>query len=256
MKRESRLTAVSGFHYFRLVYRSVLLILLLIRYVIYRIYDGSAVLDFLERRPLIISVIFVIFTLEMIFRFFPSRIESPGCQKQFASNYIKSGETQIAIPDNNSTVLVLLVWIGFNGIFGALYLAGIFDDGIMLLISCAYSVCDMICILFFCPFQTWFLKNKCCSTCRIYNWDYTMMFTPLFFVMKPYTWGLLVLSVALLIRWEITFSRHPERFSEQTNEYLRCQNCTEKLCSHKKQLKKLWGHIAAYTEKRKNMLLK
>lgn len=133
MKRESRLTAVSGFHYFRLIYRSVLLILLLIRYVIYRIYDGSAVLDFLERRPLIISVIFVIFTLEMIFRFFPSRIESPGCQKQFASNYIKSGETQIAIPDNNSTVLVLLVWIGFNGIFGALYLAGIFDDGIMLL---------------------------------------------------------------------------------------------------------------------------
>ena len=256
MKRESRLTAVSGFHYFRLVYRSVLLILLLIRYVIYRIYDGSAVLDFLERRPLIISVIFMIFTLEMIFRFFPSRIESPGCQKQFASNYIKSGETQIAIPDNNSTVLVLLVWIGFNGIFGALYLAGIFDDGIMLLISCAYSVCDMICILFFCPFQTWFLKNKCCSTCRIYNWDYAMMFTPLFFVMKPYTWGLLVLSVALLIRWEITFSRHPERFSEQTNEYLRCQNCTEKLCSHKKQLKKLWRHIAAYTEKRKNMLLK
>ena len=256
MKRESRLTAVSGFHYFRLVYRSVLLILLLIRYVIYRIYDGSAVLDFLERRPLIISVIFVIFTLEMIFRFFPSRIESPGCQKQFASNYIKSGETQIAIPDNNSTVLVLLVWIGFNGIFGALYLAGIFDDGIMLLISCAYSVCDMICILFFCPFQTWFLKNKCCSTCRIYNWDYAMMFTPLFFVMKPYTWGLLGLSVALLIRWEITFYRHPERFSEQTNEYLRCQNCTEKLCSHKKQLKKLWRHIAAYTEKRKNMLLK
>jgi hypothetical protein len=83
-----------------------------------------------------------------------------------------------------------------------------------------------------------------------------MMFTPLFFVMKPYTWGLLVLSVALLIRWEITFSRHPERFSEQTNEYLRCQNCTEKLCSHKKQLKKLWRHMAAYTEKRKNMLLK
>ena len=256
MERKTRLTAVTAFHYFRLVYRSVLLILLLIRYVIYRIYNGSAVLDLLEKRPVIISIIFVIFTVEMIGRFFPSRIESPGCQKQFARNYIKSGETQIAIQDNNGTVLVLLVWIGFNGIFGALYLAGIFDDGIMLLISCAYSVCDMICILFFCPFQTWFLKNKCCSACRIYNWDYAMMFTPLFFVMKPYTWGLLVLSVALLIRWEITFSRHPERFSEQTNEYLRCQNCTEKLCSHKKQLKKLWRHIAAYTEKRKNMLLK
>ena len=232
------------------------MILLLIRYVIYRIYDGSAVLDFLEKRPVIITIIFVIFTAEMIGRFFPSRIESPGCQKQFARNYIKSGETQIAIQDNNGTVLVLLVWIGFNGIFGALYMAGIFDDGIMLLISCAYSVCDMICILFFCPFQTWFLKNKCCSTCRIYNWDFAMMFTPLFFVMKPYTWGLLALSVALLIRWEITFYKHPERFSEKTNEYLRCQNCTEKLCSHKKQLKTLWKQVAEYTEQKKKMLLK
>ena len=256
MERKTRLTAVSAFHYFRLVYRSVLLILLLIRYVIYRIYDGSAVLDFLEKRPVIITIIFVIFTAEMIGRFFPSRIESPGCQKQFARNYIKSGETQITIQDNNGTVLVLLVWIGFNGIFGALYMAGIFDDGIMLLISCAYSVCDMICILFFCPFQTWFLKNKCCSACRIYNWDYAMMFTPLFFVMKPYTWGLLALSVALLIRWEITFYKHPERFSEKTNEYLRCQNCTEKLCSHKKQLKTLWKQVAEYTEKKKKMLLK
>ena len=256
MERKTRLTAVSAFHYFRLVHRSVLLILLLIRYVIYRIYDGSAVLDFLEKRPVIITIIFVIFTAEMIGRFFPSRIESPGCQKQFARNYIKSGETQITIQDNNGTVLVLLVWIGFNGIFGALYMAGIFDDGIMLLISCAYSVCDMICILFFCPFQTWFLKNKCCSACRIYNWDYAMMFTPLFFVMKPYTWGLLALSVALLIRWEITFYKHPERFSEKTNEYLRCQNCTEKLCSHKKQLKTLWKQVAEYTEKKKKMLLK
>ena len=256
MERKTRLTAVSAFHYFRLVYRSVLLVLLLIRYVIYRIYDGSAVLDFLEKRPVIITIIFVIFTAEMIGRFFPSRIESPGCQKQFARNYIKSGETQITIQDNNGTVLVLLVWIGFNGIFGALYMAGIFDDGIMLLISCAYSVCDMICILFFCPFQTWFLKNKCCSACRIYNWDYAMMFTPLFFVMKPYTWGLLALSVALLIRWEITFYKHPERFSEKTNEYLRCQNCTEKLCSHKKQLKTLWKQVAEYTEQKKKMLLK
>ncbi len=256
MKREPKLTVVSAFHYIRLTYRSVLFILLFIRYIIFRIYNGSAVLDFLEKRPLIISVIFTIFTVEMIFRFFPSRLESPGCQKQFARNYIKSGETEISIQDNNSTVLVLLVWIGFNGIFGALYMAGIFDDGIMLLISCAYSVCDMICILFFFLFQPWFLQNKCCSTCRIYNWDYAMMFTPLFFVMKPYTWGLLALSVALLIRWEITLYRFPERFSEQTNEFLRCQNCTEKLCSHKKQLKNLWTHIAVITEKRKKKLLK
>ena len=256
MKRKTRLTAVSAAHYFRRVYRSVLFILLLIQYIIYRSQNGPAILDSLEEKPGIIAFICVLFAVEMIFRFFPSKLESPGSQKQFARNYVKSGSTEISIQDNNGTVLVLLIWLGFNAIFGALYIAGIFDDGIMLLLSCAYSVCDMICILFFCPFQTWFLKNKCCATCRIYNWDYAMMFTPLFFVMKPYTWGLLALSVGLLIRWEITFYKHPERFSDRTNDYLRCRNCTEKLCTHKKQLEKLWDQIAKTNLKKLKTLKK
>ena len=254
MKMKTRLTAVSAFHYFRLLYRSVLFAVLFILYILYRRENGPAVIDSLEDRPAMIFIVCALFTVEMIFRFFPSRLESPGSQKQFSRNYIKSGSTEITIQDNNGTVFVLLLWIGFNAIFGALYMAGIFDDGIMLLLSCAYSVCDMICILFFCPFQTWFLKNKCCATCRIYNWDYAMMFTPLFFVMKPYTWGLLALSFGLLLRWEITFYKHPERFSDQTNAYLRCENCTEKLCSHKKQLKSLWKQIALFKAKRLDAL--
>ena len=256
MRKKSKLTTVSAFHYFRLAYRSLLFIALLVQYIVYRVQDGPEVISMVEKKPVIIYVVFILFTIEMIFRFFPSRLESPGAQKQFARNYIKSGRTDVVIQDNNGVVLVLLIWIFFNAIFGALYMAHIFDDGIMLLISCAYSVCDMICILFFCPFQTWFLKNKCCSACRIYNWDYAMMFTPLFFVMKPYTWGLLALSVGLLIRWEITFYRHPERFSDQTNDYLRCINCSEKLCSHKRQLKTLWEEIADYKDKRNRALQK
>ena len=256
MKGKKKLTPVSLFHYYRLAYRSVLFVVLLVLYIIYRCNNGPAIFEYIEQMPLIIVLTCALFAIEMILRFFPSRLESPGCQKQFARNYIKSGETEIAIQDNNGTVLVLLIWIGFNAGIGALYMADVIDDGIMLLISCAYSVCDMVCILFFCPFQTLLLKNKCCSTCRIYNWDYAMMFTPLFFVRKPYTWGLLALSIALLIRWEVTFYLHPERFSEQTNDYLRCQNCTEKLCTHKKQLISLWEHIAEYTAEKKKMLLK
>ena len=83
-----------------------------------------------------------------------------------------------------------------------------------------------------------------------------MMFTPLFFVRKDYTWSLLTLSVALLIRWEITFYLHPERFSEKTNEYLQCQNCTEKLCTHKKQLRSLWQQIEKYSSDRIKRLKK
>ena len=245
-----KLTPVSIQHYVRLFYRSVLFVLLLISYILYRVQKGEEITSQLESRPVILIVTWSVFVFEMILRFFPSRFESPGCQKQFARNYIKSGRTDISVQENNATVLVALVWICFNGVFGALRMLDVLDDGIMILLSCAYSVCDMICILFFCPFQTWFMKNKCCTTCRIYNWDYAMMFTPLFFVKRAYSWSLLALSIGLLIRWEITFFRHPERFSENTNEYLKCVNCTEKLCSHKRQLKTLWRQIEEYTAKR------
>ena len=255
-RRTHRISIVSFLHYVRLTYRSVLFILLLISYIGFRLNRGEQITTTLERMPAILVVTWAVFAIEMVFRFFPSRYESPGCQKQFARNYIKSGSTQIIIPDNNAAVLVALIWIVFNGIFGAMHMAGILDDGIMILLCSAYSVCDLICILFFCPFQTWFLKNKCCSSCRIYNWDYAMMFTPLFFVRRYYSWSLLALSVALLVRWEITFYRHPERFSEKTNDYLQCRNCTEKLCSHKKQLLTLWGHIEEYTSNRIRKLRK
>ena len=108
------------------------------------------------------------------------------------------------------------------------------------LISLAYGVCDMICILFFCPFQTWILKNRCCGVCRIYNWDYAMMFTPFVFIPNAYTWSLLIMSLVLLARWEITLHMHPEWFSDRTNANAQCRNCKEKLCQHKKQLKSFW----------------
>ena len=254
--KKRKLTVVSIIHYVRLIYRSLLFILLLIAYIRFKIISGGEVTAELEKIPTIIAITWTIFAVEMIFRFFPSKYESPGCQKQFSKNYIKTGRTEIEIPDNHATVLVALIWIIFNGIFGALHMTGILDDGIMILLCSFYSVCDMICILFFCPFQSWFMKNRCCITCRIYNWDYAMMFTPLFFVRKYYSWSLLILSVALLLRWELTFYKHPERFSENTNDYLRCKNCTEKLCVHKKQLNTLWKQIEKFTAERISFLKK
>ena len=254
--KHRKFSKISIMHYIRLFYRSVMFIILLISYISYRIHNGDTITDALEKRPLIIAVAWLVFTVEMVLRFFPSRLESPGCQKQFGRNYIKSGETDIRIQDNNATVLIALIWIIMNGTIGALRMLDILDDGILILLCSAYSVCDLICILFFCPFQTWFMKNKCCGTCRIYNWDYAMMFTPLFFVRRAYAWSLLGLSIALLIRWEITIYRNPERFAENTNEYLRCWNCPEKLCAHKKQLKTLWQQIEEYTTQRIRKLMK
>lgn len=254
VSKPAKLTVVGTIHYCKLVLRSAIFVTLLVLYILYKTRGGNDIESILESRPLILVAVWAIFVIEMVFRFFPSQYESPGCQKQFAQNYVKTGKSNIVIEDNNAVFLVALVWISFNLIFGALHMLGFLDDGIMILLCSAYSVGDLICILFFCPFQTWFLKNKCCCTCRIYNWDYAMMFTPLFFVQKPYTWSLLVLSIALLARWEISFFRHPERFSENTNGYLGCKNCSEKLCAHKKQLNSLWKDFAALTRRRNEQL--
>lgn len=235
------LSKTSSMHYAKLVFRSTLFIVALIVYIYNRIYGTGEYFGGLDKRPFILTFIWLVFVLEMVLRFFPSKIESMGCQKQFKQAYRPTNRTDAENISWKATFSIAAAWIALNGLIGLLYYNNIIDEGILLLISLAYSACDMICILFFCPFQTWFMKNKCCTTCRIYNWDYAMMFTPLVFTKSPFYWSILLCAVALLVRWEVTYKLHPERFSEKTNASLSCANCTEKLCHHKKQLRTFWA---------------
>ena len=102
--RKKKISVVSMVHYIRLVYRSVLFVLLLIGYIRFKLNQDEPILTRLEKMPAILIVTWSVFVVEMILRFFPSKYESPGCQKQFARNYIKSGNTKIIIPDNNGNI--------------------------------------------------------------------------------------------------------------------------------------------------------
>lgn len=225
-------------HYWKMVFRSVLLIGAAIMYIYYRIKGENDFYAIVQHMPAMLAIIWIVYFIEMLLRFFPSRFESLGCQKQFARNYrpVDEHQTAVKLQSGKSTFAVAAAWFALNGVIGVLFYLNIIDEGILLLISLAYGVCDMICILFFCPFQTWFMKNKCCTTCRIYNWDFAMMFTPFIFIKSFYTWSLLGIALLLLFNWEILVRVHPERFSESTNACISCANCPEKLCSHKKQL--------------------
>ncbi len=230
-KRSRRVSKIYAFHYVKLAVRSLLFLLVLGAYIL----DKTAVLRSFRPLPLAVWLIFI---FEMLCRFFPSSIESMGCQKQFSRNYrpTEEGKTPVNQPWY-ITALTAAVWIALNGVIGLLKYFDVIDNGILLLICLFYSVCDLICILFFCPFQTWIMKNRCCTTCRIYNWDFAMMFTPLLFIPRFYTYSLLGCALLLVIRWEVAYRRHPERFSTETNACLNCKNCEEKLCHHKTQLK-------------------
>lgn len=237
MSRKQKISRISLLHFFKLISRSATFLIALVMYIVSRARGSRFFLTDVKEHAVILAIIALVFLGEMILRFFPSRFESMGCQKQFARNYIP--RTPEAEPKSTalSTLSVALVWLALNGAIGAIYYLGWIDEGILILISLFYSVCDMICILYFCPFQTWMMKNKCCGSCRIYNWDYAMMFTPLVFIPHFYTRGLLGIALLLLLVWEIAAHVHPERFRTETNECLSCTHCKEKLCHHKKQLR-------------------
>lgn len=238
-KKRVRLSKISIQHALKLAFRSVLFLAAVAYYLYMRLTGQGEGLEQLEEMPVLLGIIWLVFVVEMLLRFFPSSVESMGCQKQFARNYRPTqAAPALSRREMRSVPLIAVLWLTLTGAIGGCYLAGWIDEGIVFLICLAFSVCDMICILFFCPFQTWFMKNKCCTSCRIYNWDYAMMFSPLLFTPGGYTWSLLVLALGLLARWEITFFRHPERFSEASNASLQCAHCQEKLCQHKTQLQR------------------
>ena len=228
-----KLTSTTTLHYVKLVLRSILFVGALTLYILNFAIDET----FVKYMYWFLIGVWLLYAVEIFLRFFPSKIESPGCQKQFKKNYSSINTTQKPkIQSWKRTFFAFLSWIILNGIIGVLYLTGIISKEILILISLAYGVCDMICILFFCPFQTLIMKNRCCTTCRIYNWDFAMMFTPFIFIPHWFTWSLLGMALIFLFRWEFSLKRYPERFATNTNEYISCKNCTEKLCCHKKQL--------------------
>ncbi len=245
---------ISSIHYVKLLYRSVLFIVAVVMYLVSRMQNSGEMFNGFEKNYWLLGSIWIVYAAEMTCRFFPSRLESMGCQKQFKRNYQPTGETVPKLQSWKRTFAVAAVWLLLNGVIGIFYDLKIIDAGILVLISLAYGVCDMICILFFCPFQTWFMKNRCCNVCRIYNWDFAMMFTPFVLIRTVYTWSLLAMSLLLLLRWEFALRLYPERFSDTTNACVSCKNCEEKLCHHKTQLKSLLqkGSGAIYPQKREN----
>ena len=129
-----------------------------------------------------------------------------------------------------------LVWVCGNALVFFCYAQGWLGLRFLVCLAGFYGVCDIVCILFFCPFQTFWMHNRCCTTCRIYDWDYLMLCTPLLAVGGPLAISACALAAVLFVRWEVVHARHPERFYEESNQALRCSACQEQLCRYKRRL--------------------
>lgn len=134
---------------------------------------------------------------------------------------------------------VIIVWILLNvAIYAVFSFNGWLTQEVILLWTLAYFLSDMICVIAWCPFQVWMMKNRCCTTCQIFNWDAIMATTPLLFLGGVFAWVLVGLAFIVLLRWEIAVARHPERFDERTNASLSCAICKDYLCRMRPPLEK------------------
>lgn len=122
------------------------------------------------------------------------------------------------------------IWAAVVAAVSLLRAFGVLNNHALFLITIVFYVCDLICVLIWCPFRL-IVKAKCCTTCRIFNWDHLMMFSPLLTIGGFYCGTLLMMAVADWLLWEVCIMMYPERFWENSNAALQCANCTDKLCT-------------------------
>ena len=160
-----------------------------------------------------------------------------GSQKLFRQHFRPLGQKinkqalkQYIVSTSKASYGVLILWTALISMIGVLYFHKILNRTALFMITAAFYVCDLICVLIWCPFRL-LMRTRCCTTCRIFNWDHLMMFTPMLFVDSFFSWSLLGMSIVVWILWECCVLLFPERFWDQTNAALQCSQCTDKLCT-------------------------
>ena len=222
----------------RLIGRCIILLCALVLF--FTDFDRHDILegfDFFKKFSLL-HILWVIWLIDMLSQLIPmKKTIALGSYKVFRQRFRpvlerfnKEALKTYIVTTTRAAYKVLLLWAALIGGLGLLKLWGVVKDGHLFLVSVAFYVCDLICVLIWCPFRL-MMGNKCCTTCRIFNWDHLMMFTPMLYVKGFYSWSLLGLSILVWCTWELCVVLYPERFWEKSNAALKCSECTDKLCT-------------------------
>ena len=185
-----------------------------------------------------LHLLWAIWVVDMFLQIVPIKNKVPvGSQKLFANHFrpIRDKINHEAlrsyiVATTKAAYKVFILWCLLIVGIGLLYYWGIIDKIALFMISVLFYVCDLICVLIWCPFRL-IMKNRCCTTCRIFNWDHLMMFSPLIFTNGFFTVSLVMMSVAAWLVWELCVMMYPERFWDHSNVALQCSECTDKLCT-------------------------
>ena len=185
-----------------------------------------------------LHILWIIWIFDMLVQIVPVNAKtSIGSQKLF-SRCFKASDKKIDYEalknyissSTKSAYKIFVLWAVLITLIGVLYSLNLIDKIQLFLITLFFYVCDVICVVIWCPFRL-IIKNRCCTTCRIFNWDHIMMFSPLIFMGGFFANSLVLMSFAAWLIWEVSVMLYPERFWEHSNETLKCSKCTDKLCT-------------------------
>ena len=223
---------------FRLIGRCVILIICCILSIFspqeFGVLDG---IGFFSQFSLL-HILWLIWVADMFLQIIPIKNKLPlGSMKLFANRFkpIRDKINHEALRSYISTTTkaaykVFLLWCAFIALIGILYWIEIIGKTALFMISVCFYVCDLICVLIWCPFRL-LMNTRCCTTCRIFNWDHLMMFSPLIFMGGFYAVSLVVMAFTAWLVWELCIMIYPERFWDKSNIALKCSECTDKLCT-------------------------
>ena len=121
-------------------------------------------------------ILWLIWIIDIILQIIPIKNNLALGSKKLFSNYFIPTKTKVNYKalkkyiktTTKSAYKVFIIWGLLIICIGLLYYNNILNKNALLLISIFFYVCDLICVLIWCPFSL-IMKNKCCTTCRIFN---------------------------------------------------------------------------------------
>ena len=182
-------------------------------------------------------VYFILDSFSVIVPMFNDAIYSSKIQKKQyieVPNYNQAKLDALVKQNNKMAVIIFILYSALIAGIGLLYIyVPWIDRKFIYLAFFGLNFADYFCIMIWCPFRSWFLKNSCCNTCRISNWDRIMKFSILIFIPNIYTITIFVIGVLIFLYWEYHHFVHPERFYRVSNQTLWCVNCDKITCGKK-----------------------
>ncbi len=187
--------------------------------------------DFIEKIPDFVYTIFWgLFVIDILVVMIPRLAKHTPSGKHLKKffkegSYKKEDLLKYIIKMNFRAIITFTLYILFLAGVGILYFNNIINKNHIFLLVITLNFIDYFSINTWCIFHKVFIRNRCCNVCRIYNWDHFLKFGPFIFIFEFRTLSLFILGLIALIQWEITYALFPERFTDISNENLKCSNC-------------------------------